>query len=605
MQVPANEGIAIHVVPESCTGVREATSEALTGVSIGQPLSRERTLIPGADTFHSVEGNTRDALFASVERPGVVQDPGMSRSVSYGSREISRLAIRDTGMVRIGKASSHKPMMHGWEKSDPCVVAMKRANKGRRLPAEFVEPRRRAEGNVVKSSTHRTQSRVRVSHRLERVRQRARQDKKGRFTALMHHVTLELLDAAFGWLKRDAAAGIDGLTWHAYAQDRQARLADLHARLHRGAYRAMPSRRQYIPKPDGRQRPLGIVALEDKIVQRALVEVLNAVYEQDFLGFSYGFRPGRSQHDALDALAVGIDQKKVNWIVDADIARFFDTVSHDWLLRFVGHRIGDPRVLRLIRKWLKAGVMEEGVVLATETGTPQGAVISPLLANIYLHYVLDLWAQRWRKTAQGRVILVRYADDVVVGFSHEVEARRFVAELHDRLASFGLSLHPDKTRVLEFGRYAAHNRSLVGQGKPETFNFLGFTHIAGTDRHGRFQLQRKTRRDRMRAALHKVKGTLLRRRHEPIGVQGAWLGSVVRGYFAYHAIPTNFRSLDAFRHHVLNLWRRALNRRSQKDRTTWDRIGRIAEQWLPLPRITHPWPSLRFAVKHPRWEPGA
>lgn len=256
-------------------------------------------------------------------------------------------------------------------------------------------------------------------------------------------------------------------------------------------------------------------------------------------------------------------------------------------------------------KWLKAGVLDEGVVLATETGTPQGAVISPLLANIYLHYVLDLWAQRWRKTAQGRVILVRYADDVVVGFSHEFEARRFVAELHDRLATFGLSLHPDKTRVLEFGRYAAHNRRLVSQGKPETFNFLGFTHIAGTDRHGRFQLQRKTRRDRMRAALQKLKGTLLRRRHEPIGVQGAWLGSVVRGYFAYHAVPTNFRSLDAFRHHVLNLWRRALNRRSQKDRTTWDRIGRIAEQWLPMPRITHPWPSVRFAVKHPRWEPGA
>ena len=421
----------------------------------------------------------------------------------------------------------------------------------------------------------------------------------------MHHITPELLDTAFGWLQRNAAAGVDGLTWHAYAQDRQAHLTDLHDRLHRGAYRAMPSRRQYIPKPDGRQRPLGIAALEDKIVQRALVEVLNAVYEQDFLGFSYGFRPGRSQHDALDALAVGIDQQKVNWIVDADIARFFDTVSHEWLLRFVGHRIGDPRVLRLIRKWLKAGVLEEGVVLATEMGTPQGAVISPLLANIYLHYVLDLWAQRWRKTAQGRVILVRYADDVVVGFSHESEARRFVAELHNRLASFGLSLHPDKTRVLEFGRYAAHNRSLVGPGKPETFNFLGFTHIAGVDRHGRFQLQRKTRRDRMRAALLRLKETLLRRRHDPIGVQGAWLGSVVRGYFAYHAVPTNFRSLDAFRHHVLHLWRRALNRRSQKDRTTWDRIGRIAEQWLPMPRITHPWPSQRFAVKHPRWEPGA
>lgn len=319
-------------------------------IRLPENVSRERILIPGADTVYSVEGKTSDALFASFERPGVVKDPGMSRSVPYGSREISRLAIRDTGMARIGKATSHKPMMDGWEKSDPCVVAMKRANKGGQPPAESAERREGTKGNVSELNMHRTQSRVRVSQRLERVRQRARQDKKGRFTALMHHVTLELLEAAFGWLQRNAAAGVDGLTWHAYGQDRQARLNDLHRRLHCGAYRAMPSRRQYIPKPDGRQRPLGIAALEDKIVQRALVEVLNAVYEQDFLGFSYGFRPGRSQHDALDALAVGIDQKKVNWIVDADIARFFDTVSHDWLLRFVEHRIGDSRVLRLIRE---------------------------------------------------------------------------------------------------------------------------------------------------------------------------------------------------------------------------------------------------------------
>lgn len=345
--------------------------------------------------------------------------------------------------------------------------------------------------------------------------------------------------------------------------------------------------------------------MEDKIVQRALGEVLNAVYEQDFLGFSYGFRPGRSQHDALDALAVGIDRMKVNWIVDADMARFFDTVSHEWLLRFVELRIGDPRVLRLIRKWLKAGVMEDGVQWPTEEGTPQGAVISPLLANIYLHYVFDLWAQRWRRHATGRVILVRYADDIVVGFSHEAEAKRFVTELRARLAQFALSLHPDKTRVLEFGRFAVRNRAMLGLGKPETFDFLGFRHIAGVDRHGYFQLQRKTRRDRLRMALRKIKESLLRRRHDPVSEQGRWLGRVVRGYFAYHAVPTNFRSLAAFRHYVLDLWRRSLNRRSHRDRTTWDRISRIAADWLPSPRILHPWPTVRFAVNHPRWEPGA
>lgn len=496
-------------------------------------------------------------------------------------------------------------MMDEPEKSDLFIVATKRANKRGRPRAESVERRERAEGNTSEPRTHRTLSRASVSQQLGRVRERARHGKKERFTALMHHLTLEVLDAAFGWLKRNAVAGIDNVTWQDYAQHREANLVDLHARVHRGAYRAMPSRRQYIPKPDGRQRPLGIAALEDKIVQRALVEVLNAVYEQDFLGFSYGFRPGRSQHDALDALAVGIDRMKVNWIVDADIARFFDTVSHEWLLRFVELRIGDPRVLRLIRKWLKAGVMEDGVQLPTEEGTPQGAVISPLLANIYLHYVFDLWAQRWRRHATGRVILVRYADDIVVGFSHEAEAKRFVTELRERLAQFALSLHPEKTRVLEFGRYAVRNRTMLGLGKPETFDFLGFTHIAGVDGRGYFQLQRKTRRDRLRLALRKIKESLMRRRHDPVSEQGRWLGRVVRGYFAYHAVPTNFRSLDAFRHYVLDLWRRSLNRRSHKDRTTWARISRIAADWLPSPRILHPWPNVRFAVNHPRWEPGA
>jgi group II intron reverse transcriptase/maturase len=399
---------------------------------------------------------------------------------------------------------------------------------------------------------------------------------------------------------------VDGVTWGQYEQNLEDNLVDLHARVHRGAYRAQPSRRKFIPKADGRERPLGIASLEDKIVQRAAVEVLNAIYEEDFLGFSYGFRPGRGQHDALDALAVGITQTKVNWIVDVDVRAFFDTVSHEWLIRFVEHRIADPRIIRLIRKWLKAGVMDDGQWSASEAGTPQGAVISPTLANIYLHYTFDLWAERWRHhEARGNVIYVRYADDIVAGFEHESDAERFLAELRGRLEKFALSLHPDKTRLIEFGRHAAENRKKRGLGKPETFNFLGFTHICGRSRGGLFSLHRKTRRDRMRIKLRALKGELKRRMHEPIPQQGRWLGQVVRGYFAYHAVPTNFPRLAAFRDHVLQLWWRTLRRRSQKDWTTWDRMVRLAAAHLPLPRILHPWPNIRFAVKHPRWEPGA
>jgi group II intron reverse transcriptase/maturase len=399
---------------------------------------------------------------------------------------------------------------------------------------------------------------------------------------------------------------VDGLTWHEYEQDLGAKLVELHARVHRGAYRALPSRRHYIAKADGRQRPLGIAALEDKIVQRALVEVLNAIYEEDFIGFSYGFRPGRGQHDALDALATAITRMQVNWIVDADIASFFDQVSHEWLIRFLEHRIGDPRVIRLIRKWLKAGVMEDGVMKPTEEGTPQGAVISPLLANIYLHYVFDLWAKRWREhQAQGQVVIVRYADDIVVGFEHAADAEAFLTGLRRRMEQFALSLHPEKTRLIEFGRTAAQNRSRRGLGKPETFTFLGFTHICSRSRRGAFQLKRKSRRDRMRAKLREIKEALRRRMHDSIPEQGQWLRQVVRGYFNYHAVPTNFSSLSAFRSHVVDLWCRTLRRRSQKDQTTWARMHRLAAEFLPVPRILHPWPTVRFAVTHPRWEPGA
>ncbi len=402
-------------------------------------------------------------------------------------------------------------------------------------------------------------------------------------------------------MKRKASPGVDGLTWKTYEADLGRRLEDLHSRVHRGAYRALPSRRVFIPKPNGRQRPLAVAALEDKIVQRATATVLNAIYEEDFLGFSYGFRPGRGAHDAMDALVVGITTRKVNWILDADIEKFFDSVSQDWLVRFVEHRIGDKRIVRLIQKWLKAGVLENGELKTSDRGTGQGSVISPLLANLYLHYVFDLWADRWRRReATGDVIIVRYADDIVVGFQHESDARRFWEAMRVRLGEFALSLHPDKTRLIEFGRFAAANRERRGLNKPETFTFLGFTFICGTSRKGDFQIRRKTRADRMRAKLEEVKEALRERMHQSIPAQGKWLAQVIGGYYNYSAVPTNSHALAAFRYHIIALWRRTLRRRSQKDDTTWRRMVKLADDWLPKPSILHPWPSVRFAVKHPR-----
>jgi len=496
-------------------------------------------------------------------------------------------------------------MKYGGRKSDSAIVAVKPTNRAERSAAEPVEPRAEAKGNANQQSTHRAQSRARVSQALERIRQVARK-KEEKFTALLHHVNVDLLEKAFNDLKAGAAPGVDGLTWKDYEADLDRNLEELHARVHRGAYRALPSRRVYLPKPDGRQRPLAIAALEDKIVQRATVEVLNAIYEEEFLGFSYGFRPGRSTHEALDALVVGIGSKKVNWILDADIRSFFDTVNHQWLIRFVEHRIGDPRIVRLIQKWLKVGILEDGVVSASDRGTGQGSVISPLLANIYLHYVLDLWAERWRRReATGDMIIVRYADDIVVGFEHEMDARRFLEAMRERIESFSLSLHPDKTRLIEFGRFAAANRKRSGLGKPETFNFLGFIFICGKSRRGKFLVKRKTRRDRMRAKLQAIKQELRQRMHQPIPVQGKWLGQVVKGYFNFHAVPTNSRALGVFRHRVTMLWRRVLQHRSHKAEMTWERMRKLVNDWLPRPRILHPWPSERFAVRHPRWEPYA
>ena len=495
-------------------------------------------------------------------------------------------------------------MMHDREKSDPAIVAAKPTNKAtasKAVAAEPVEPRAGTKRNADEHSTHRTLGRARVTQALDRVRQAARLRKKEKLTALFHHLSVDLLRESFLALKRNSAPGVDGLTWRTYAADLEDNLADLHARVHRGAYRALPARRTYIPKADGRQRPLAVAALEDKIVQKATAAVLNSVYEEDFLGFSYGFRPGRGQHDCLDALAYAITTRPVNFILDADIRSFFDEVSQSWLVRFVEHRIGDPRIIRLIQKWLKAGVLEDGIVTVGEKGTGQGAVISPLLANVYLHFVFDLWAERWRRReAKGDMIIVRYADDLVVGFEYEADARRFWDAMRVRFEEFALSLHPDKTRLIEFGRYAAERRARRGLGKPETFNFLGFTHVCGRSRRGTFQILRHTRRDRMRARLREIKEELRRRMHQPIRVQGKWLGQVVRGYFAYHAVPTNERKISAFRHYVTKLWLRTLRRRSQRRGLTWERIGRLADKWLPKARTLHPRPQARFAVRHSR-----
>src|SRR6266480_508139 len=496
--------------------------------------------------------------------------------------------------------------MHDPEKSDSGIVATKPTNKAGRPVAEPVEPRPGTKGNADQQSTHRAQSRARVTQALGRVRLAARQRKKEQFTALLHHINVDTVRTAFYALKRKAAPGVDGMTWQDYEADLELRIEDLHGRVHRGAYRPQPSRRAYIDKADGKQRPLAIAALEDKIVQGATVMVLNAIYEGDFVGFSYGFRPGRGPHDALDALSRAIKIRKVNWILDADIQNFFGSVSRDWLVRFLEHRIGDKRIVRLIQKWLRAGILEDGVVTVDDRGTGQGSVISPLLANIYLHYVLDLWAERWRRReATGDMIIVRYADDIIVGFQHEADARRFLDAMRERLQEFALSLHPEKTRLIEFGRLAVENRKRRGLGKPETFTFLGFIFICSKTRRGKFQIKRKSRRDRMQAKLQAIKQELRRRMHQPIPEQGKWLMQVVTGYFNYHAVPTNGPTLTAFRFHVTNLWRRTLRRRSQKDWTTKERIARLANDWLPKPRILHPWPDARFAVRHPRWEPYA
>jgi len=498
-------------------------------------------------------------------------------------------------------------MMYEDGKSDGPVVPTKSPNKAARGAAEVMEGRGSAKGNVNQQSMSRTQSRTNgMSQALGRVREAARRNKKMRFTALFHHVTIERLRTSFKALKRQASAGVDGVTWGQYEQNLETNLQALLSRLHSGAYRAQPSRRVFIPKADGGKRPLGIATLEDKLVQRAIVEVMNAIYEEDFLGFSYGFRPGRSQHDALDALSVGIHRKKVSWVLDTDIRGFFDAIDHGWLEKFVGHRIADRRIQRLVAKWLRAGVLEDGKKIVQVVGSPQGATVSPLLANIYLHYVFDLWVERWRRRhARGEVLVVRYADDIIVGFQHREDACRFHEELRQRMAKFGLELHPDKTRLISFGRYALERQAERGLGKPETFNFLGFTHICGQMRNGRFEVHRRTIKSRMVETLKAVRRRLLAMRHRPIPEQGAWLNRFLRGYMSYFAVWTNLRRLSGLREELIKSWMRSLKRRGQRHRMNWLRMRELVQRWLPEVRALHPWPEKRFDAKHLRQEPSA
>lgn len=600
MKEPHGEGLASHTGPESCAGIREDAGEALTGVHTGQPLSCEIRCTRTPTLLSEAEGNTEHG-----DRRESCTGPAQSKTLSmcgnslHGNREIPEVPTPRHCVGRSEKAECHTSDMNASGKSDGCVVPKKPSNKGA-TSAEMVEGRQPTERNTLQMAALRTQSRVGVPTGLQGVREAARKRPHVRFSALLHHVTVDLLRESFYALKRQAAPGVDGITWHQYEVGLEERLADLHTRIHRETYRALPSKRVYIPKGDGKLRPLGIAALEDKIAQQAVVTVLNAIYEVDFLGFSYGFRPGRSPHHALDALSAGLIGRKINYVLDADIRSFFDTIEHGWLMKFLEYRIADRRVLRLIRKWLRAGVSEEGTWLKVEVGTPQGSVASPLLANVYLHYVLDLWVHQWRqRNAKGEVIVVRYADDVVFGFQYQGEAERFLSELGERMQRFGLALHPEKTRLIEFGRFACENRKRRGLGKPSTFDFLGFTHICATTfPMKRFTIKRKTVAKRLRAKLKAVKQFLRAKLHEPLPLVGKWLGSVVQGHMNYYAVPGNIDSINTFRTQVARHWFRTLRRRSQRHRMPWSRFTFLVARYLPKSRIVHPYPYVRFHAIH-------
>ena len=540
------------------------------------------------------------------DRPGGVREPGMCGRSPRENRETSGRSLRGGKAAMTGgagKVNSRNPVSNSPEESDGNIVPEKSANKGVAAPAESVEGRAPTERNSGQEAAHRAQSRECASNGLNRVRQRAEADKTVCFNNLFRFLKVELLRASFFKLKRKAAPGLDGVTWHEYEQKLEARLPELERELHIGSYRATPAKRVYITKEDGRQRPLGIQAVEDKVVQQACVTILNAVFEPMFSGYSYGSRPGRSQHDALDAMHEGICRRKINWVLDCDIKGFFDNLSHEHLQNFLEERVADKRMLRLIRKWLRVGWVEDGKRHAGTLGTPQGSVISPLLANVFLNVVMDKWASTWRRVeAEGDVIIVRYVDDAVFGFQYESEGRAFLEALRERLAAYGLVLHPTKTRLIEFGRFAASNRRKRGQGKPETFDFLGFTHICGVTRRGKFSIRRRTVRQRLRRKLREVKTELIRRMHHPLKDVGEWLASVVRGFTNYHAVPGNMRAPRELYTQIGRLWLWVIRRRSQKARLrwTWERFYRLQRHHVPRPRLVHPYPNVRFDAKYSR-----
>ncbi len=546
--------------------------------------------------FSYAEGQGGDPNNVGLDRSLPPGTESSARSQSTSARKPGDLEGAPPSVVDGGRGREGEEPQSGqtFEGSDEAVVPGKLA-KTRVTPVGSTEGRAEAEGKSAARNALPTQSGVGALTFLQRIGQRAREGREEKFTTLLSHLKAPLLKEAFISLRKNAASGVDGVTWSEYAESLDERLLDLEGRVHRGSYHPQPVRRVHIPKGDGKTRPLGIPALEDKIVQQAARMVLEPIYEAQFVGFSYGFRPGRSPHDALDALAEAI-HRKVSWVLDADIRTFFDTIDHGWMQKFLEHRIGDRRMVRLLMKWLRAGVMEDGKLSDTEEGTPQGGIISPLLANIYLHYALDLWVKQWRKRhARGELYFVRYADDFVACLQYEEDAHAFRAALAERLAEFGLELHPEKTRVIRFGRFAREKAERQGR-KPETFDFLGFTHIAGSSRDGRFQLQRRTSRKKRKAKLAALRERMRKRRHDPPARQHAWLVAVLRGHVRYYGVPTNYRALASFRRAVRNAWYHALQRRSQRARWNIEQLKRFEQRYpLPVPRIQHPWPEARFA----------
>ena len=542
----------------------------------------------------------------AVGRPGGVRELSMCGHSLRENRDTSERSLPGFEVIRAeaaGKVKSQAPDVGVTEESDGNKVPGKSPNKGYEVPAEAMEGKTPTKRNLKQEAASRIQGREFASNGLDRVRQRAEADKSVRFNNLFHLLKADLLRESFYELKRNAAPGLDEVTWRDYERTLDNRLLELERELHQGSYRATPAKRAYITKEDGRQRPLGIQAVEDKVVQQACVTILNAVFEPKFCGYSYGSRPGRSQHDALDALYVGVSRRKINWILDCDIEGFFDNLSHARLLDFIGERVADKRMLRLIQKWLRVGWMEDGTRHPGTIGTPQGSVISPLLANIFLNVVMDRWATEWRRAkAKGDVIIVRYVDDAVFGFQHEADGRAFLVALREQVEANELKLHPTKTRLFEFGRFAASNRRERGRGKPETFDFLGFTHICAVNRMNKFCILRKTIQKRLRRKLKEIGTELNRRMHDALGNVGAWLASVVRGFTNYHAVPGNMQAPREFYTQVSRLWRWAIRRRSHKakGRWTWERFYRLQQQWLPRPRLVHPFPSVRFDAKYSR-----